>query len=157
MQKDELFELVIDAFAELATLHAAAAATADRVWSALAEHDGASSEGIFSGNFPHECSRQHRLIIDATTFTVKWRDQSCHLGPTILFKLIRRLARRPDRFLTSDTLMEDVWERRCSDTAIRSAIKRLRWALHDAEMSEVAAAIRARGKCYGIFLNDTDL
>ena len=149
MQQDELFELVIDAFAELATLHAAAAATADRMWSALAEHD-ASSEGVFSGNSPRECSRQHRLIIDITTFTVKWRDQSRHLGPTILFKLIRGLARRPDRYLTCDTLMEDVWERRCSDTAIRSAIKRLRWALHDAGTPEVAAAIRARGKCYGL-------
>mgnify|MGYP000596943368 CR=1 FL=1 len=157
MQQDELFELVIDGLAELATLHAAAAATADRVWSALAEHDDAASEGIFSGSFPRECLQQHRLIIDATTFTVKWRAQSCHLGPTILFTLIQRLARRPERYLTCDTLMEDVWQRRCSDTAIRSAIKRLRRALHDAGMSEVAAAIRARGKRYGLFLGDGDL
>ncbi len=157
MQQDELFELVIDAFAELATLHAAAAATADRVWSALAEHDDASSEGVFASNLRREYSRQHRLIIDPTTFAVKWHNQSCHLGPTILFKLIRRLARRPGRYLTCDTLMEDVWERRCSDTAIRSAIKRLRCALRDAGMPEVATAIRARGKCYGLFLNDTDL
>jgi len=157
MQQDKLLELVIDAFAELATLHAAAAATADRVWSALAGHDTAGSEGVFSGGFPRGCLRQHRLIIDAAAFTVKWRDQSCHLGPTILFKLVQRLARRPERYLTYDTLMEDVWDRRCSDTAIRSAIKRLRWALHDAGMLEVAAAIRAQGRCYGLFLNDIDL
>ncbi len=35
MQQHELLEFVLDAFAELATLHAAAAATADQAWSAV--------------------------------------------------------------------------------------------------------------------------
>ena len=42
MRKHELLEMILDAFAELATLHAAAATTAERARSALvAEHDDA--------------------------------------------------------------------------------------------------------------------
>ena len=42
MQQHELSEFVLDAFAELATLHAAAAAAAERAWSVLAKHDEAA-------------------------------------------------------------------------------------------------------------------
>ena len=90
------------------------------------------------------------------TFTVEWRDLRCDLGPSILFKLIQRLSRRPGRYFTYDILMEDIWERRCANTTVRSAIKRLRRALCDAGMHELAAAIRGRRECYGLFLNGND-
>ena len=92
-------------------------------------------------------------MVNPTTFTVEWNGRRCNLGPSILFKLIYLLARRPDRYLTYDILMENVWERRCSNTTIRSAVKRLRRALRDAGMSELAAAIKGWGECYGVFLD----
>ena len=52
--------------------------------------------------------------------------------------------------------MDDVWDRRCADTTVRSAVKRLRRALCDADMSDLADAIRGRGQCYGVFLNGDD-
>jgi DNA-binding response OmpR family regulator len=100
------------------------------------------------------CLRQDRLMVDPMTFTVEWHGQHCNLGPTILFKLIQRLARRPGRYFTYDILMKDVWERRCSNATIRSAVKRLRRAMRDAGMPELADAIRGRGECYGVFLDD---
>lgn len=154
MQQHELFEFVLDTFAELATLHAAAAATAERAWSVLAKHDEVDLQSVSCGHLHRGCLPQDRLMVYPTTFTVEWHGQRCNLGPTILFKLIQRLARRPGRYFTYDILMDDVWERRCSNTAIRSAVKRLRRAIRDAGIPELADAIRGRGECYGVFLDD---
>jgi len=156
MQQHELIEFVLDAFAELATLHAAAAAAAERAWSALAKHGDADFQGIFFSSRHQECLPHDRLVVSPATFSVEWRDRRCDLGSSILFKLIQRLSRRPGRYFTYDILMEDVWERRCSNTTVRSAIKRLRRALRDAGMPELAAAIRGRRECYGLFLDRND-
>ncbi len=153
MQQHELFEFLLDAFAELATLHAAAAATVERTWSVLAEHDEVDLQGFSCGDLPGRCLPNDRLIVNPTTFTVEWQGQRCYLGSTILFRLIQRLARRPGRHFTYDILMEDVWQRRCSNTIIRSAVKRLRKAMRDAGMPELASAIRGQGQCYGVFLH----
>ena len=153
MQQNELIEFILDAFAELATLHAAAAAASEGAWSVLAKHDEAYFQDIFCSGRHRECLPHDRLVVSPTTFTVEWRDRCCDLGPSILFKLIQRLSRRPGRYFTYDILMEDIWERRCSNTTVRGAIKRLRRALRDAGMPELAAAIRGRGECYGLFLD----
>ena len=138
MQQHELIECVLDAFAELATLHAAAVVAAERAWSVLATHDEADLQGIFCSGHHRKCLPHDRLVVSPVTFTVEWRDRCCDLGPSILFKLIQRLSRRPGRYFTYDILMEDIWERRCSNTTVRSAIKRLRRALRDAGMPELA-------------------
>jgi len=156
MQQHELTEFVLDALAELATLHAAAAATAERAWSVLAKHDDADLRGVSCSDCHRGCSPHDRLKVNPTTFTIEWHGRSCDLGPSILFKLIQRLARRPGRYFTYDILMEDVWEQRCSNTTVRSAAKRLRRAMRDAGMPELAAAIRGRRECYGLFLNGND-
>ncbi len=155
MQQYELSQFLLDTFAELATLHAAAAEIAEQAWSMLAKEDEVDLHGFFSGDFPHGCLSEERLTVNAMTFTVEWHGLRCNLGPTILFKLIQRLARRPGRYFTYDILMEDVWERRCSNATVRSAVKRLRRAMRDAGMSELAAAIRGRGESYGVFLDDS--
>jgi DNA-binding response OmpR family regulator len=153
MQQHELLEFVLDTFAELATLHAAAAAAAEQAWSVLAKHDEADLQGVSCGDRHRGCLPHNRLMVNPATFTVEWHGQRCDLGPSILFKLIQRLARRPGRYFTYDILMEDVWERRCSNTTVRSAVKRLRRAMRDAGMPELATAIRGRGECYGVFLD----
>jgi len=51
--------------------------------------------------------------------------------------------------------MEDVWGQRCSNSTVRSAVKRLRRAMRDAGMSELATAIRGQGESYGVFLDDS--
>ena len=156
MQQHELIEFVLDAFAELATLHATAVTAAEQAWSVLAKHDDADSQGISCSGRHRKCLPHDRLVVSPMTFTVEWRDLRCDLGPSILFKLIQRLSRRPGRYFTYDILMEDIWERRCANTTVRSAIKRLRRALCDAGMHELAAAIRGRRECYGLFLNGND-
>jgi DNA-binding response OmpR family regulator len=154
MQQYEVLEFVLDTLAELATLHTAAAAAAERAWSVLDKYDMADLRCVPCGDQHPDCLSRDRLVVNPATFTVEWHGQRCNLGPTILFRLIQRLARRPGIYLTYDALMEDVWEQPCSNTTIRSAVKRLRRAMCDAGMPELAAAIRGRGECYGVFLDD---
>lgn len=153
MQQNELHEFLLDTLAELATLHADAAAVAERAWSALNQQDKDNPHNLPHDDQHQSCLPRDRLLVNPTIFIVEWHGRCCHLGPTILFKLMQRLARRPGRYLTYDTLLEDVWGRPCSDAAIRSAIKRLRHILRDAGMPELAAAIKGQTECYGIFLN----
>jgi len=156
MRQHELVETILDAFAELATLHAAAAATAERAWSVLAEHDEADLRQMPYARCQHRQLPGGRPLVNAATFSVEWQGRRCDLGPSILFKLIQRLLRRPDRYYPYDILMDDVWDRRCADTTVRSAVKRLRRALCNTGLSNLADAIRGSGRCYGVFLNGDD-
>ena len=155
MQQQELVETILGAFAELAALNSAATATAERAWSVLAEHDTLESQDFTCARCNDRLA-VNRPRIDTSTFTVEWRGRRCDLGPSILFKLLQRLSRRPDRFYPYDVLMIDVWQRRCSNTTVRSAIKRLRRALCDAGMDDLADAIKGRRECYGLILNGND-
>lgn len=79
------------------------------------------------------------------------------LGYTVLCKLVDRLSRRPNQFVTFDQHLRDVWDGgfRSPDT-IRSAVRNLRQRLSDAGMNELAAAIRGRAGRYGLILNNGD-
>ncbi len=156
MEDHEVLEFLLDSFTELATLHVAAARIVERAWSVLAKHNPNVHCGLIGGDFRQEPVLQKRLVIDPTNFSIKWRGQCCNLGPTILFKLIQRFARRPGRYFTYDILMDTVWEKRCSNATVRSAIKRLRRAMRDAGMPELADAIRGQKECYGMFLEDDE-
>ncbi len=58
-----------------------------------------------------------------------------------MFRFVQRLARRPDTYLTYNELLRDVWDGVRSDAAIRSVVKRLRRALREAGMDDLADAI----------------
>lgn len=129
MQQHELMERIQDALAELATIHAEAAAIAERAWTALAENDGDELQGGACDECQNRSSSSGRPLISSAKFTAQWHGRCCDLGPSIMFKLIQRLARRPNRYYSYDVLMADVWDRRCSNETVRSAVKRLRKAL----------------------------
>jgi DNA-binding response OmpR family regulator len=80
-------------------------------------------------------------IADRATFLAHWEGKTCYLGNTIFFKLLERLARRPNHLVSCEILLQDVWERRRSPEAVRSAVKVLRQKLTSAGMGDLAAAI----------------
>jgi DNA-binding response OmpR family regulator len=82
-----------------------------------------------------------RLVIDHDRLQVAFGGRVCSLGNTLPFKLLERLARRPNTYVTHDELLSDVWEGVRSESAIRSAVKRLRQMLRCQGLSELAAAI----------------
>ena len=95
-----------------------------------------------------------RPIIDLAAMTVTWGGRTCRLGNTVLFRLMARLAKRPGHYIPFTGLLRDVWQGAVKeDETIRSAVRRLKQRLRDAEMPRLAAAVRAQRRCYGLILD----
>lgn len=104
---------------------------------------------------PADPSRLFRVpITNAPAKTVTWGGQTCKLGPTIQFRLMEQLARRPGMYFTYDHLSSLVWEGRCpSDDAIRSMARHLKRRLRRAGMTSLAKAIRSIRRNYVLLLD----
>lgn len=86
-------------------------------------------------------------ILDRSRFVVGWARHECSLGPTILFRLMERLLRRPDHFITHEQLLNDVWSGDSrADSTVRSALRHLRRRLRQAGMQRLANCIHAAGR-----------
>ena len=83
----------------------------------------------------------NQFFVDRDRLQVVFRGRACVLGNTLSFRLLERLARRPNSYVTYDELLADVWEGVRSEAAIRSVVKRLRQSLRRQGMAELAAAI----------------
>lgn len=82
------------------------------------------------------------LNIDAAMLTVSFHGRSCFLGNTLGFKLLSRLAQRPNVYVSRDDLLRDVWDGAIrSNSAVRGAVKELRIKLRTAGLEDLAQAI----------------
>jgi DNA-binding response OmpR family regulator len=94
-----------------------------------------------------------QLIVDTAAKTVTYRGCTCCLGNTLVFRMIERLARRPNQFIPFDRLIRDVWDGQPkSDEAIRSLVKELRDRLRKNGMRKLASSIRGQKKSYALML-----
>lgn len=89
----------------------------------------------------------NRLVIDRSMLSVTIGGKTCFLGSTLPFKLLCRLAQKPNAYVPYEHLLEDVWTYRVSDGAVRSVVTNLRRMLRNAGMDELADAID--GSVYG--------
>jgi DNA-binding response OmpR family regulator len=105
---------------------------------------------IRSGNGP-----ARPLIIDEATFSVHWANRTCYLGNTKPFRLMERLARRPNHLVLCDVLLEELWDQYSrSREVLRAAAKMLRRKLVAAGMEDLAKAIDgSTAHHYGLMLN----
>ena len=93
-------------------------------------------------------------IADRSTFSVHWRNKTCYLGNTLPFRLLERLAHRPNQLIHHDRLLDEVWECQRSKEAVRSVVKVLRQKLSHAGMEDLADAIDGTtSRHYGLMLN----
>lgn len=111
----------------------------------LLEHD---SDFPTSGERA-EC--QTEVHLDRSTFEVRYRGQRCALGATMGFRVLERLARRPNQYIHADALLEELWTAPRSYVTVRSTVCRLKARLRRAGLGEVADMIdgRTRGH-YGL-------
>lgn len=92
---------------------------------------------------------QPRPLLSESTMCVVWKGQSLHLGHTLAFRLLDRLARRPNQYVTHLDLLRDVWDDEYLATAtIRSVVRHLRCRLRRGGMAELAEAIRGHNGRY---------
>jgi DNA-binding response OmpR family regulator len=93
-------------------------------------------------------------LIDDSRFTVRWKGAECTLGPTVVFRLFRRLARPANHYVSVELLLEDVWgDQRTEGTTVRSAVRNLRRKLEAAGMAELAEAIQGPPGHYCLMLD----
>jgi len=94
-----------------------------------------------------------RPLLDESTLSVVWRGKALHLGNTLAFRLLERLARCPNQYVTHLDLLRDVWEDEYTATAtIRSLVRQLRRKLRGAGWTDLAAAIRGHNGHYVLSL-----
>jgi len=96
-----------------------------------------------------------RPIVSPTAKTVTWRGRSCKLGNTMLFRLMERLNKRPNSYISYSQLINDVWRGDCrSDETIRSTVRLLKKRLKAARMGMLAKAIRSDKQHYYLDLDE---
>ncbi len=99
--------------------------------------------------------RVGRFTIDRKKYAVSDGSHVCELDNTLCYRLIELLASEPNHCFTHIQLLAAVWDgRRCTAGAIRSAVFDLRRRLRKAGLDELALAIRAHGKAYGLRIDD---
>lgn len=89
-------------------------------------------------------SAETPLRIDRSTFAVSWKGKVCHLGNTTAFRLLERLARRPNEYLSIDQLLDDLWSAPRSYSTLRSTMCRLKSRLVAEGMQDLATRINGR-------------
>ena len=100
-----------------------------------------------AGMAPSLASHHQRPLLDESTLSVIWKGKILHLGQTLSFRLLARLARRPNQYVTHIELLRDVWddeELLTATSTIRSLVRELRRKLQHGGMTDLAGAIRGR-------------
>jgi len=106
--------------------------------------DKIESAAIEAPDMPVGVSRRsHSPIVDPRTLSVRWNGHDCVLGGSIGFRLIQRLARRPNHYASHADLLDDVWGCQRSTSTVRSAVRDLRRRLVEANMPELARSLLA--------------
>jgi DNA-binding response OmpR family regulator len=92
----------------------------------------------------HRQPQSVELVIDRASFTCRWHGRTCFLGNSLPFRLLERLSRRPNHYVSCTQLLDEVWGGVRSRAAIRSVVKVLRQKLSRAGMRDLARALDGR-------------
>ena len=102
-----------------------------------------------AGLAPKLAHHRQRPLLDESTLSVIWKGKTLHLGHTLAFRLLARLARRPNQYVTHLDLLRDVWDDDDLATAtIRSQVRELRRKLCRGGMTDLATAISGHNGRY---------
>lgn len=105
----------------------------------------------FSAPLPLQESALH---LDRATYSVRWEARSCFLGYTMAFRLLERLARQPNVYVSTDRLLGDLWEATRTSSTVRSTVCGLKAKLRAAGMNKLADMIDGSTPGhYGLFLS----
>ena len=80
-------------------------------------------------------------VANRDTLSIEWEEKSCFLGNTLLFWFFERIARTPNRYVSHQQLLDDVWGGNRQPTTIRGVVKRLRDKLDEVGMHDLATRI----------------
>ncbi len=94
-------------------------------------------------------------VMDYSTFSVQHQGRFCFLGNTLPFRLLARLLRRPNSFVSHQILLDEIWDGIQSPEAVRSVVKTLRSKLREAGLVTLSNSIDGKTKGhYAVFLTE---
>lgn len=93
------------------------------------------------------------LSTDRRSYVVRWGDRQCVLGHTLAFEVLERLARRPNEYISTESLLDELWIGHRTPSTVRSTVSRLRSRLRSSGLGPVGSRIdgSVRGH-YGLML-----
>ena len=105
--------------------------------------------------FYAEVADRSVTLMDLSTFSVRHEGRICFLGNTLPFRLLARLLRRPNNYVSHQILLDEIWDGIRSPEAVRSVVKTLRSKLRDAGLVTLSNSIdgKTRGH-YAVFLTE---
>ena len=141
----------------LAAIHAAQMSVLDESVAILeAELDALSGAKEPATRNAEPSPESDQPTIDRGVMCVVYRGRRCFLGNTLMLKFLERLVRRPNRYVSHDDLLTDVWNAIREPSSIRSVVKELRVKLRAAGMSGLSDAIDGHvSGHYGLMLDGT--
>ena len=92
-------------------------------------------------------------VMDLSTFCVRHEGRICFLGNTLPFRLLARLLRRPNSYVSHQILLDEIWDGIRSPESVRSVVKTLRSKRRDAGLVTLSNSIdgKTRGH-YAVLL-----
>jgi DNA-binding response OmpR family regulator len=137
--KRELFRRTLQ---NLAESHAKTLDLLERTFALIGEELGIDAVTFWRTRtaVPDSPTAERLFRVDPDRLQIVFHGKACELADTP-FRLLLRLAKRPNSYVTYEDLLADVWNGERSDDAVRSAIKRLRHTLRTHGLRELADAI----------------
>jgi DNA-binding response OmpR family regulator len=151
MMTEQKTRIIQQSLQHLAATHAGAVAEIERTMRVLAgAMDLAYWSNQASATVAGIAARHDGVpVADWGTLSVLWQGQSCFLGNTLPFRFFERLARTPNRYVSHDDLLDDVWGGGPREsTTIRGVAKRLRDRLVAAGMEDLAQSVKGSESGY---------
>lgn len=93
------------------------------------------------------------LVLDRSNHTVRWKERTCFLRNTMAFRLLERLARRPNEYVSTERLLDELWEAMRTHSTVRSTVCGLKAKLRASGMRDLAERIDGKNPGhYGLML-----
>ncbi len=93
------------------------------------------------------------LVLDRSNHTVRWKERSCFLRNTMAFRLLERLARRPNEYVSTERLLDELWSATRTHSTVRSTVCGLKTKLRASGMRDLAESIDGKNPGhYGLML-----
>ena len=116
---------------------------------------GKSVELETAERFYSEVAERWVPVMDYSTFSVRHEGRICFLGNTLPFRLLARLLRRPNSYISHQILLDEIWDGIRSPEAVRSVVKTLRSKLRDAGLVKLSNSIDGKTReHYAVFLTE---
>jgi DNA-binding response OmpR family regulator len=81
------------------------------------------------------------LRVDRKSYTVRWGNDCCVLGCTMGFRVLERLALRPNEYVSMDRLLDELWTGPRTYSTVRSTVCRLKGTLRQSGLADLADCV----------------